>query len=320
MDEVCAVKHVETMGNSITGLDDFALDFPVWVELWLVGTLFAMMFAVALALVPGSFGFFRRSPRIYLAGLFSQLLALPAITLLLCYLLQPSPTLALGMIIVACCPGGASSNLVALYARGNIGLSVALTATSSILAAFLTPISTVFWSRLYGPTAEIMRALDLDVVAFLVQTALILGVPIAAGMALCRFAPDWSLKWRGRVGLAAGLSLLGVIVVTTVMYFDAFWALGLGVPLLVWIHNFSALGTGYGIGKAVRADDASVRSLTIETGIQNTGLALVIIVTQFTGLGGAVAVVGLYGTYHLISGLGIAWLWRRRKLPEPAPA
>jgi BASS family bile acid:Na+ symporter len=299
------------MGN----IDDFVMVFSTELQLWLVATLFAMMFAVALNLSVSSFRFFRTAPRLYLAGLFSQLIALPAVTILLCYLLQPPPTIALGMIIVACCPGGASSNLITLYARGNVALSVALTATSSLLAAVLTPISILFWARGYGPSSELLTSIDVDVISFLIETALILALPIALGMLVNWKAPNWSARWRNRVAIAAGMSLLLFILYTSYLYFEDFWALGLGIAGLTWIHNFTALGTGFGIGTLVRADSASRRSLTIETGIQNTGLALVILLTQFAGpgmaMGGAVAIVGLYGTYHLVSGTLIAWIWRR---------
>lgn len=299
----------------MAGLDDFTMTFSPAMQIWLVATLFAMMLAVALNLTPASFRFFRTAPRLYVAGLVSQLLALPLVTLALCHLLQPPPTVALGMIIVACCPGGASSNLVTLFARGDIALSVALTATSSVLAAVLTPVSILFWARGYGPSAGILASVDIDVVRFLIETTVLLLVPISIGMAVNRLTPAWSARWRDRIGLAAGLSLLAFVIYACVLYLPDFLALGVGILLLTLAHNMAALATGYGIGSLVRAGPAARRTLTIETGIQNTGLALVILLTQFAGpglqMGGAVAVVGLYGTYHLVSGGLLAWAWRR---------
>jgi len=296
-------------------IDDFVMVFSPTLQIWLVATLFAMMLAVALNLSLASFRFFRTSPRFYLAGLLSQLIALPLVTLALCHFLQPTPTIALGMIIVACCPGGASSNLISLYARANIALSVALTATSSILAAILTPVSILFWSRGYGPSADLLTTIDVDVISFLIETTVILLVPISIGMAINHFAPAWSARWRNRLGLAAAASLIAFILYTSSLYFRDFMALGLGIAGIAWIHNSTALGTGYGVSRIFRADLATRRTLTIETGIQNTGLALVILLTQFAApgqaMGGAVAIVGLYGTYHLISGGLIAWAWRR---------
>jgi len=292
-------------------LDDFVIEMSGWESGYLILTLFAMMFAVALSLTKDSFQFFRTSPRVYFAGVVSQLIALPLVTLAICYLLAPLPSVALGMIIVACCPGGVSSNLLALFAKANIALSVSLTATSSLAAALLTPISIVFWASLYAPTREVMQAIEIDFVSFIVQTALLLALPIALGMFVRAKAPHWASRWQSRIALTSGFALFAIIIFGAIKYWDAFTLLGVSIIGLVIFHNLVGFATGWTLARVVGADTPSRRAITIETGIQNTGLALVILISQFVGLGGAIAVVGLWGTWHLIGGVGLVALWRR---------
>ena len=292
--------------------DEFNFELGAGMEAALVLSLWLIMFAVALGLTPRSFAFFRDRPRIFLAGAFSQLIALPAVTVALCHLLSVSPSVGFGMILAACCPGGASSNLFTLFARGNTALSVALTATSSLAAAFVTPLSTLAWSQLYAPTADLLQRIDVDAVAFLFQTFLILALPVIVGMVVRHLAEDWAERWQTRVGAAGGLLLAAIVVINFVRFVEPFLALGATILLVVLAHNSLAFLTGYGLARLVRADEASRRCITIETGIQNTGLALVIIVGQFNGLGGAVAVIGLWGTWHLIGGGALVMWWRRK--------
>ena len=133
--------------SSAQQIDDFTIELGQGSELGLALALAAMMFSVALTLTPSSFGFLRTNPRAFLVGLFAQLVALPCLTLILCYLIAHMPSVALGMILIACCPGGNVSNMLVLLARGNAALSVSLTACSSVSAAFVTPIAITFAAR-----------------------------------------------------------------------------------------------------------------------------------------------------------------------------
>jgi BASS family bile acid:Na+ symporter len=297
-------------------LSEFTLDMPGWVQAMLVLTLFSMMFAVALGLSGSGFRALAANRKAYIAGVIAQLVALPLLTLGLCYALSPPPSVALGMIVVACCPGGVSSNLVALFARANLELSVALTATSSLVAALLTPFSILLWSSLYAPAATLIESIGIDIVSFLVQTTLLLALPIALGMAVRAKAPEAALRWQGRIAAVSGLSLLGLILYGGFLYRAEFALLGVGIIGLVVMHNGLAFALGWALAKLASADRAAMRTVTIETGIQNTGLALVILVNQFVGLGGAVAVVGVWGTWHVFGGglIALAWRWQDERL------
>ena len=273
--------------------------------------LFLLVFAVALGLKLRDFLILRERPFQFLAGVAAQTVGLPLLTLLIVMALGPPPSIALGMIVVACCPGGASSNFLTFLARGNVAYSVSLTAASSLIAAFFTPLSILLWSHFYEPTASLLRSIEVDAGAFLLQTTVLLAVPLAVGMAISHFAPRFAEAIRKRAGQAGALLLGGVIVYGTVQFFPILvGALALLAPLVVF-HNGAAFALGALTGRAMGADVPTRRALTFEVGIQNSGLALVILLSQLQGLGGAAAIAAVWGVWHLIAGGIIVLLFRR---------
>ena len=138
--------------------------------------LMLVMFGVALGLRVQDFRILADKSSLYVGGVVAQIVLLPLVTFGLILLISPPPSIALGMIVVACCPGGSVSNLLTYLSRGDIAVSVALTATSSMLAALLTPASTLFWAQAYGPTAELLISLDVNPWLFIGQTTLLLAL------------------------------------------------------------------------------------------------------------------------------------------------
>ena len=260
------------------------------------------MFGVSLGLRLEHFALVGKRPLELLAGAATQIILLPAMTLLLVMALDPAPSLALGMIVVACCPGGASSNFLSFLARGDVAYSVALTATSSLAAAFLTPVSILFWSGLYPPTAALLAAIAAEPQAFLAQTTLLLAAPLFLGMAAVRFAPAFAARARPHVGRVGAALLIGVILYGTAQILPALaGALGAVVPLAA-LHNAAAFLLGAAAGRLIGAAPATRRALTIEIGVQNSGLALTILLAGLEGLGGATAIAAVWGVWHFVGG------------------
>lgn len=272
--------------------------------------LMLVMFSVALGLRFEDFRILADKPRLYVGGVVTQVIILPLVTFFLLHTISPPPSIALGMIVVACCPGGAVSNLMTYLARGDVAVSVALTATSSILAALLTPASTLFWTGAYGPTAELLKSLDVDPMLFVLQTTLLLALPLAAGMFVAAKAPNIAAKIRGKTTLLGTAVLGGTIIYGIVYFFPVLWpALGL-LGGIVLVHNAVAFVTGAAAGRLLSKDVAVQRALTFEIGIQNSGLALVILLAQLQGLGGAAAIAAVWGVWHLIAGGIIVQVFR----------
>ena len=261
-----------------------------------------VMFSVALGLSAKDFAILKSEPRLFIGGIATQVIGLPLLTFVVVSVVEVPASLALGMLVVASCPGGAVSNLMTYLGRGNVAYSVALTTASSVSAAVLTPASILFWSRLYPPTSNLLDELDVSPLLFLVQTMLLLALPLAAGMVLAVRAPDLAARIRKRTALLGSLVLGGVVVYGLIVFLPV---LAPALPLLFTIailHNAAAFGLGAMAGFVLRADGPARRTLVFEIGLQNSGLAIVILVGQLEGLGGAAAVAAAWGVWHLVGG------------------
>lgn len=271
-------------------------------QVGVVIALMLVMFGVALGLRVRDFRNLLSMPVVFFGGVAAQVIALPLATFLLIQLISPPPSIALGMIVVACCPGGAMSNLLTYLSRGDVAVSVALTATSSMLAAVLTPASTLFWSQAYAPTAALLKSLDVDPLLFVGQTTLLLAIPLVAGMTVAARAPDWAENIRRKTTLAGSAVLGGTIIYGIVYFFPILWpTVGLLGSVTV-MHNTAAFVTGASLAWLLTRQASVRRALTFEIGIQNSGLALIILLAQLKGVGGAAAIAAVWGVWHLIAG------------------
>lgn len=294
----------------ITSLNELRIVLDPAGQLAIAIALMLIMFGVALGLRVADFTSLLQRRSLFLAGVIAQIVGLPLVTLALVKLISPPPALALGMFVVACCPGGAVSNLYTYLARGDTAYSVSLTAVSSALAAFLTPTSILFWSEIYRPTATLLQSLDFNAAAFLAQTTLLLALPLVLGMLLAARAPDVAMRIRRSITLAGSLLLAAAIVYGSTQFFAELAAALPLIGMLTIVHNAVAFGAGACTGLAMRANRATRRALTFEIGIQNSGLAIVILLAQFDGLGGAAAIAVVWGVWHLVAGGILLMLYR----------
>lgn len=270
------------------------------------------MFGVAINLRVEDFIRVLKSPKAALAGIMSQFIVLPILTFLLILIIQPRASFALGMMLVAACPGGNISNFMSAMARGNAALSVSLTAVSSTLAIILTPINLTLWAGLYPPTASILTEVSLDFWQLLKTITMLLLIPIVLGMLLRK----WKPRVADRLHPVMHYSSIGIFVAIVLMAFSANFDLFLKyihlVILLVLAHNAIAITAGYQMGRVFKLDEQDKRSIAIETGIQNSGLGLILIFSFFDGLGGMAIVAAWWGIWHIISGLSLASIWNNR--------
>ncbi len=295
----------------VANLDDLRIVLDPIGQAGIAVALMLVMLSVALSLRVSDFAFIARKPLLFVGGIATQLVGLPLATYVLIITLEPPASIALGMIVVACCPGGASSNLLTYLARGDVAYSVSLTATSSILAAILTPASILFWSHAYAPTASLLQSLSVSPATFLVQTSILLALPLLVGMIVGAHAPDVASRIRKTAAIAGSLALGGVIVYGTIQFYPV---LINALPLLGTIavlHNAIAFMLGALAATLLRASSTVRRALTFEIGIQNSGLALVILLGQLRGLGGAAAIAAVWGVWHLIAGGLVVVFFRR---------
>lgn len=278
-----------------------------------------IMFGVALDLRVSDFADVLRRPLAPLTGLVAQTLLLPALTWAMTMILQPQPSVALGMIIVGACPGGNLSNLITHMGRGNTALSVCMTGLSSVVAIVATPLNILLWASLNPATAALLRQVNIEAGAFLAQTILILGVPMVLGMALAHWAPQLAARLRRPFQILSWLVLILFILATTIAngrYLLIFLA---DIIPLVVLHNAAALALGWLAAKTIRMNTPDTRAVTIEIGMQNSGLGLALILNQFDALGGAALIAAGWGIWHIVSGMLLATLWKRSDARGAAP-
>jgi BASS family bile acid:Na+ symporter len=269
------------------------------------------MFSIALDLKLADFGQLMRAPKPLITGLLSQFVLLPILTFLMILVLQPRASIALGLILVAACPGGNISNFITHRAGGNTALSVSMTAFATIGAILLTPLNVAFWGSLYGPTRELLHAVAIDPVSVATTIVFMLVLPLCLGILVNARLPE--LAARGRKPLQ--WISMGIFLTFIVLALAANWGFFLQyaglVAVLVFVHNALALGGGNVAARIAGLSEFDRRAVTIETGIQNSGLGLILIFGFFGGLGGMAVVAAFWGIWHAISGIALAgWMSR----------
>ena len=290
-----------------------------------------VMFGVALSIRVSTFKSILKKPKSVTLGLLLQWFALPALTCLLTIVLNPfiTPMVALGMILVASCPGGNVSNFLSSLSKGNVELSVSMTAITTLFASIITPLNFWFWGTHYCQFAEIRNkipALDIPFDEMLSQIVLILGLPIILGLVFSHYFPKVSKKIIKPTQILSTLFFIAMVIVSMTQVLGGFeqkwevYAALLCTLVIVIIHNATALATGYYGGKFAKLPTKDSRTLAIEIGIQNSGLALallfntnVFIPGQWRSNGGMIIVAAIWGIWHIISGLTVSYLFRRSK-------
>lgn len=293
-------------------IDEVRLNFSQDNILALNISLGLIMFGVALNLRVRDFRLLAENPKAAFVGIFSQFFALPFITYLLILAFQPRASVALGMMMVAACPGGNVSNFMSATARVNIALSVCLTAFTTIAAIFMTPFNLAFYGSLYEPTSKILTEVSVGFFDVFNSVLTILGIPIVIGMLVRHYFEPFALRLKKFMQILSIIIFAAIVVLAFAANFEYFLNYIHFVMLLVFIHNAVALATGYNLGRLFNLPRQDCRTLAIETGIQNSGLGLFLIFSFFDGIGGMAIVAGWWGIWHIIAGLTLAYVWNYR--------
>ena len=290
-----------------------------------------VMFGVALGIKVQTFKEVFKSPKSVIVGMLLQWVALPAITCLVAIILNPiiTPMVAIGMLLVASCPGGNISNFMSSLSKGNVELSVSMTAITTAFAPLVTPFTFWFWGTLYCRFAAVRNdipTLEIPFMDMLEQILLILGLPIIAGVLFAHYFPNASKRIMKPAQILSILLFIGMVAVSLTQVLTALeskWAVYASILcalVVVILHNASALSTGYFGSGLMKLPPLDRRSLTIEVGIQNSGLGLALLFNPaifdpalWSHNGGMVIITALWGIWHIVSGLTISSIFRRQK-------
>jgi len=293
-------------------LDDVKINFDSS-GLWVLNVALAIvMFGVALGITTDDFKHLFKQPKIVLVGLLSQFVLLPLLTFGVIMLIKPLPSIALGMMMIAACPGGNISNFMTHLAKGNTALSVSLTAFATFLAMFMTPFNFQFYGNLYEPTAEILKNIELNPFELVKLVLLILGIPLVLGMLLRKKNDKLAVKLAKILRPLSIFIFAGIVVIAFTNNLDVFNKYVHHVLLIGIGHNILAILLGFMVAKLFRLSFKNQKTLAIETGIQNSGLGLLLIFTFFNGLGGMAILAAFWGIWHIVSGLLLAFYWSNK--------
>ncbi|MBS0014185.1 MAG: bile acid:sodium symporter family protein [Desulfobacterales bacterium] len=296
-------------------IDQVRLNFSPRGLLMINAAIGLMMLGVSLDLKLEDFKRILVAPRAPCIGLAAQFLLLPAFTFLLVWILRPHPSMALGMILVAACPGGNLSNIMTYLAKGNCAVSITMTAVSTMAAIFMTPLNLSLWGSLHPKTAEILRSVSLSPVDVFVTVFVILGIPLILGQVLTRTFPGLADRVRRPFKIFALVFFIFIVCGALAANWQHFLAYVGMVMFGVFVHNALALNLGYWTGRMAGLGQADARAVCIEVGIQNSALGLVLVFNFFGGLGGMAIVVAWWGVWHIIAGLVTAFIFTRIPLP-----
>jgi BASS family bile acid:Na+ symporter len=282
--------------------------------MWIVNiTLAIIMLGVALDIKISDFKNLFKNPKTLIIGVSLQFLIVPLTTLILVYILKPQASLALGLMMVAACPGGNVSNFMTKLAKGNTALSVSLTAFATAMALFMTPINLAIWANLYQPTAEILRKINLNPFKVAEIVILILGIPLLIGMAIKHFKPLLAQKLSRILRPVSILILLAFIIGAFYDNIKIFLKHIHHAFYLVLILNALLYIIGFYTAKFFKLSYKDQKTLSIETGIQNSGLGLMLIFLFFNELGGMALLVAFWSVWDIFSGLVLAYFWSKKK-------
>ena len=291
-----------------------------------------VMFGVALGIKPRTFVDIVKSPKSIITGIVCQLVLLPALTLLLIMAMGNliSPMIGLGMILVASCPGGNISNFITSLSRGNSELSVSLTAFNTAICVFSTPLNFAFWGKMYlnfagnhyiGELPELVIPLG-DIFQ---SIFIIMGIPLVLGILCGQYLPKVANVLKKPLQYLSIVVFIAMVIIIFTGNLDVFMKVIQYIFLVVLLHNLLALGIGYGTSTLLKLPYKDRRTVAIETGIQNSGLGLVLLlnpnifpeVGAWANNGGMLVITAWWGVWHIISGLTLAGLWRWKGRKDP---
>lgn len=270
-----------------------------------------LVFAVALDLHWNQLRRVLRAPRGPLVGLAAQVGLLPGVAFAVGVLLTDTPSVALGLLLVACCPAGALSNYLTGVARGDVATSVTMTALSTTTSVLLTPLVFAAWASLDPGMRSMLQAIEVDVARVAFALVVMLALPVAAGMLLRARFPARADRIRAWIRPAA-MVVFAVVVIGV---------LGSNVKVLI-IHGREALlpvaiafvvavTLGWASARLAALSSPERRAVALEVGLQNVALAIGLAMAFFPGHAGVAITAATWGAFHVVGGFALASWWAR---------
>ena len=294
------------MGAIVVLVAALALFLPssfLWVDTWAINPMLGViMFGMGLTLSPQDFRIVFSRPKDIIIGCLAQFTVMPLLALGLSWAFALPKELALGVILVGCCPGGTASNVITYLAKGDLALSVGMTATSTLLAPLLTPL--LVW-LLAGTMVEV------DTIGMLLSIVYVVIAPIVVGLIFQRYLPKFTKSTVPYLPAFSSIVIAFVVGIVVSHNADRLLVGGMIVVLVVMLHNLCGLSLGYIIGRLLGLADSKKRAISIEVGMQNSGLASSLATLHFAASPLATIPGAIFSVWHNISGALVARIYSK---------
>ena len=265
-----------------------------------------IMFGMGMSLRLEDFKIVFSRPKDVIIGCLAQFTIMPLLAWGLSQAFQLDEALALGVVLVGCCPGGTASNVITYLAKGDLALSVGMTGVSTLLAPFLTPLLT--W-MLAG------KSVDVDVLSMFLSILWVVILPIVVGLFVKWLWPKFTEKATDYLPAFSSIAIALIVAIVISANAEKLLAGGLLIVIVVVLHNVCGLGLGYLIGRMLRLSEPKMRAISIEVGMQNSGLASSLATIHFAAYPLATIPGAIFSVWHNISGAVVAFLYRKKSLP-----
>jgi BASS family bile acid:Na+ symporter len=261
-----------------------------------------VMFGMGLTLNLQDFKIVFSRPKDVITGCVAQFTVMPLLAWGLTRLFQLDEALALGVVLVGCCPGGTASNVITYLAKGDLALSVGMTGVSTLMAPFLTPLLT--WA-LAG------KSVDVDVASMFLSILWVVILPIVLGLLVKWLWPKFTELATDYLPAFSSLAIAFIVTIVIAANADKLLAGGLTIVLVVMLHNVCGLGLGYLTGRLLGLSEPKKRAISIEVGMQNSGLACILAKIHFAAYPLAAIPGAIFSVWHNLSGAAVAYFYRK---------
>lgn len=266
-----------------------------------------VMFGMGLTLNLHDFRIVFSRPKDVIIGCLAQFTIMPLLAWALAWVFRLDEALALGVVLVGCCPGGTASNVITYLAKGDLALSVGMTGVSTLLAPLLTPLLT--WA-LAG------KSIHVDVASMILSILWVVILPIIVGLLVKWLWPKFTEEATDYLPAFSTIAIALIVAIVISANADKLLAGGLIIVMVVVLHNICGLGLGYLIGHLLGLASQKKRAISIEVGMQNSGLASSLAATHFAAYPLATIPGAIFSVWHNLSGAAVAYLYRRRTRPS----
>lgn len=296
-------KYMALIVLAVAALALLVPSSSLWIDTsWITYLLMVVMFGMGLTMKPKDFALIFKRPRDIILGCTAQFIIMPALAFILCKVFDLDPALTAGVVLVGTCPGGTASNVITYFSKGDVALSVSMTSVNTLLAPIVTPAITYLL---------LQKTVEVDVVSMFLTIVEVILIPIALGFIINRFFGKFTEKLVAVLPMFSTIAICLIVAAVVSHNAEKIYTSGSLVLIIVILHNLLGYLCGFGLGKALRLSKAKTKALSIEIGMQNSGLATTLAGTAFPQLAMATVPGALFSVWHNISGAVLAGIYRK---------